>query len=119
MISLDHATAAALESERARTLLQNLTDEEYRVYVKPEGAYLRDSGPYPKSKPSDYAAGDAQELHELLMSASEVSALINMAASLGFGLHLVEISGDNQVVFGKRTPGSAFGDEVRVTARLC
>ena len=117
-MSLGHVDVAALEAERARNLLQNLNNEEYRVYVKPEGIYLRDSGAYPKSKPSDYAALDAQELHNLLMNSPEVCALINMAANLGFGLHLVEIDGQCRVVFAKRTPGSSYGEEVRVTARF-
>lgn len=117
MMSLDQATAA-LDAERARTLLRNLKDEEYRVYMKPEGTYLRDSGPFPKHKRSEYAVQDAQELHDLLMHSAEVSALINMADNLGLGLYVTDIDGENRVVFAKRATGEALPEDVLVTARL-
>ena len=104
--------------EHAQELLHYLTEESYRFYSTPEGPIIRPAGAYPKSRTSDYAHDDACELQETLMESDDIRTLVSTATSLGFSLHLLDITDEGEAVFAKEIPGVLYDRAEQVNARL-
>ena len=118
MFTIENPVASTPIVERAQVLLQYLTDEAYRFYLRPNGAVIRAAGAYPKTNPSEYAHHDADELQEILKGSEGIRQLVSTPSNLRFSLHLVNVTDEGDVVFAKEVLGALNNDAEQISARL-